>query len=67
MRWYGVEFNTKKDEKVIRFFKKYLRERGYKFESSGCFCNTLINVFTDENGLYRLNNLLDDYYAGEPV
>ena len=65
MKWYGVEFNTKTDEKIIRYFKKYLHEKGYKFDSCGCFCNTLISVFTDENGLFTLNNVIDDFFARE--
>ena len=63
MKWYGIEFHTKNDAKALRYFRNYLQEKGYRFESCGCYCNTLLSIFTDENGVYALNNVLDDYYA----
>lgn len=65
MKWFGVEMDTVADSKLIGWFKAYLHEKGYKFESCGCFNNTLINVYTDEKGVYALNNAIDDYMAGE--
>lgn len=63
-KWYGVEFDTKADQSVIRYFKEYLSKRNdMRWESCGCYNNTLISVETDEIGLCELNNVIDEYFA----
>lgn len=57
MKWYNVELNEKNAVEM----KKFLTERGIKFDTSGCFELVHFEIFLekDSEGYKAVNNKLE--------
>lgn len=63
-KWYNFEtVNRGVKDAII----EYLKVEGIYYELSGVGIGWHFEIKTDENGLTKINNWLDNYYANNPT
>lgn len=64
MKWYNFETVNRGVKEALT---SYLKTQGIYHEVSGAGIGWHFEIKTDTNGLARVNDWLDDYYASNPT